>query len=459
MPEITPSLVDTQFTRRAFLAMTAAGGAALAARGAVVAQPRDGKLPVTGAANPDLEPFDKLMTSFIEQNDVPGASLAVARHGKLVYARGFGYASLETKRPVRPVALFRICSVSKPITSVAVMQLIEKGKLKLDDKVTDRMEVKPFVAPGAKPDPRWKQITVRHCLQHSGGWDRGKSYDPMCRPWEIAKALGMQPPLTPVDIVRFMMGQPLDFDPGEREAYSNFGYLVLGRIIEAVTEDKYEAYVKRAVLAPLGITRMRLGRALFENRAIGEVRYYDGEKRMGPALYPPRIGRQVPFPYGAEIVEAFEAPGGWIASAVDLVKFAAAFDDPARCPILGARAIREMWARPSGLAGYGADGKPKPTFYACGWQVRPSGKRGKCNAWHFGGSPGATSGLVHRWDGMNWAALFNTDRTRDGKSPMDLIDGRIHEAADSVKAWPDTDLFGTLLPIAKRPTAPGGPYK
>ena len=67
------------------------------------------------------------MTSFIEENKVPGRLLAVTRRGKLVYARGFGYADVERKMPVQPAALFRIASVSKPITAVAVMQLVEKG--------------------------------------------------------------------------------------------------------------------------------------------------------------------------------------------------------------------------------------------------------------------------------------------------------------------------------------------
>jgi N-acyl-D-amino-acid deacylase len=404
-----------------------------------------GNLPVTGAANPDLEPFDRLMTSFLEQNEVPGAALAVTHASKLVYARGFGCADVEKNEPVQPGALFRIASVSKPITAVAVMQLVERQKLKLDDKVVDLMKLAPFVAPGANVDARWKQITVRHCLQHTGGWDRAKSFDPIGRPWQIAKALDIRPPITPAHIVRYMMGQPLDFDPGERYAYSNLGYLVLGRIIEATTGENYEAYVKREVLGPLGVTTARLGRALFENRVEGEVRYYDAKKRTGPALYPPRLGQKVPLQYGAENFEAFEAHGGWIASALELVRFAAAFDDPRTCRILGAQVIEDMWARPEGAAGREPDGKLKPTFYGCGWSVRPIGTTGKCNTWHTGFIAGTESLLVRRWDGLNWAVLFNTHHNPDGKSLAGLIDGRLHEAADTVKAWPDTDQFGSFL--------------
>jgi N-acyl-D-amino-acid deacylase len=253
-------IIATQLPRRAFLALTVAGAAGLSSCGPVFAQPTDGKLPVTGAANRGLEPFDTLMMSFVKENKVPGASLAVTRNGKLVYARGFGYSDVEKKQPVQPAALFRIASVSKPITGVAIMQLVAKNKLKLDDKVMDRMKLMPFLAPGAKPDPRWKQITVRHCLQHTGGWDRDKSYDPIGRPWQIAKALGIDPPVKPAHIVRYMMGQPLDFGPGERHSYSNVGYLVLGRIIETLAGQMYEAYVKKQVFGPLGVKTPQLAR-------------------------------------------------------------------------------------------------------------------------------------------------------------------------------------------------------
>ncbi|MBM4094258.1 MAG: beta-lactamase family protein [Planctomycetes bacterium] len=418
--------------------VSAAGlGTALAA----VDRQSPAHLPVSGTAHADLEPLDSLLTSFAEAHRVPGMSLAVTRHGKLVYARGVGCADVERKEPVQPDSLFRIASVSKPITAVAIMKLVDNGKLALDDRVTERMDLAPFVAPDAKPDPRWSQITVRQCLQHTGGWDRKRSYDPIGKAWDIAKALGICPPITPVHIVRYMMGQPLDFSPGERDAYSNLGYLVLGRVIESVAGQSYESYVRQEVLKPLGITRARLGRALLENRAAGEVRYYDARQRTGPAIVPPRIGQQVPLPYGAENFEAFEAHGGWIESAVDLARFAAAFDDPAACPILSASAIAQMWARPDGRAGKEEDGRPRAAFYACGWLVRPVGPTGKANSWHAGAIAGSEALLVRRWDGLDWAVLFNTAHNSNGTSLVGQIDGQIHAAADKVKTWPDWDQF------------------
>jgi CubicO group peptidase (beta-lactamase class C family) len=422
-------------SRRTFLALA---GASFIRAAPIIREP-----PVSGEADAGLAPFDRLLTTFVWENKVPGASLAVTRQGKLVYARGFGYADRDRKRAVRPESLFRIASVSKPITAVAVLQLVEQKKLKLDDKVWGLLKLNPFVAKGEKIDPRWKDVTVLHCLQHTGGWDRDRSFDPIGRPWQIAKEMGIATPVSPANVVRYMMGKPLDFAPGQRDAYSNLGYLVLGRLIANLSGKTYEAYVREKVFAPLKVKAPRLGRALVEKRVRGEVLYYDSKGREGTCLYPPRRGKKVPQPDGADNFEAFEAHGGWIASAIDLVKFASAFDDPKKSSLLGEKTIQTMWARPDGAAGKEKDGRPRDAYYGCGWNVRPVGDRGKANAWHTGYIPGTEALLVRRHDGLNWAVLFNT--TGADKSLSDLIDGKLHAAADQVKKWPDKDLFETPL--------------
>src|SRR5262249_38619256 len=153
--------------------------------------------------------------------------------------------------------LFRIASVSKPITAVAILQLAERGKLKLDDKVQGHLKYEPHFEDGGKFDERWRQVTIAHCLAHTGGWDRDKSYDPMFQANRMARSRKVELPILPEDIIRYQLGQPLDFDPGERYAYSNFGYSLLGRIIEKVTGQPYEEYVQDEVLKPLSITRAR----------------------------------------------------------------------------------------------------------------------------------------------------------------------------------------------------------
>jgi CubicO group peptidase (beta-lactamase class C family) len=405
----------------------------------------------TGQADPRLAPFDTLMSGFLTKHQVPGAALAVARHGRLVLARGFGYADIDAKKPVRPVSLFRIASVSKPFTAAAVLKLVERNKLGLDDPVLSHIKLEAYLEPKTKPDPRWKRITVRQCLHHTGGWDRDlpkTGYDPIGIPRKIARALKVPPNVTPDDIVRYMMGKPLDFDPGARYAYSNLGYLILGRVIEAVTGEKYEALVKKAILAPVGITGMHLGRALPEHRSASEVRYYMAKPGTGECLYPPRVGQKVPWPDGADNVEGYEAHGGWVASAPDLLRFATAFDSPSKSPLLKAETIQMMFARPAGRPGRDAKGKPLDSYYACGWQVVELGG-GKINTFHTGFISGMNSLLVRRSDGLDWAVLLNTDTDAKGKSLTDQIDPKLHEAADAVKSWPDGDLFGKIADAGK----------
>jgi len=414
---------------------------ALAAPVARAAVPTHG-MPMTGVVQPELAPLDELMVSFITDHAVPGAALAVAKDGRLLYARGFGYGDIGSKIPVQPGSLFRIASLSKPITATAVLQLVEAKKLRLGDPVLALLtSEKPgsaavlAVPAGAKVDPLLEKVTVLDLLHHTGGWDSARSGDPMFQSVRIAEAVGVRPPAMPGDILRYVFGRPLDFDPGTSYVYSNFGYSVLGRVIEKASGQSYEAYVREHVLAPLGLRDMRLGKTLREGRAPGEVRYYDERERTGPCVFAGRLGEDVPLPYGAWCLEAMDSHGGWLASAPDLVRFGAAFDNPETCPLLKAEGLRTMFARPAGAAGRGADGKPAPAYYACGWMVRPIGLR--ANTWHAGALDGTSTLLVRRHDGLTWAVLFNT-RTGNlkGKDLAAEIDPLVHEAVGKVKEWP-----------------------
>jgi len=396
-------------------------------------------VPVTGPNRPGMKSFDDLMISFMKTHRVPAAALAVVRKGKIVYARGFGYADLAGKTPTRPDALFRIASVSKPITSAAIMQFVEQRKLSLSDRVLDILPGRPHGR--GRLDPKLKRVTIRHLLLHTGGWDRSRSGDPMFRSVRIAKALGVPPPAGAGHVAKYMLSVPLDFDPGSRHVYSNFGYCLLGRVIEAKTGLTYEQYVRRHVLAPVGITRMRIGRTLPEHRADGEVTYHTRNKHMAPRVFPPNVGRRVPEQYGGWHLEAMDAHGGWIGSAIDLVRFARQFDSPGDCRILGTASIAATFARPAGPAGFDKAGKPKAAYYGFGWMVRPVGKGGRANTWHAGALGGASSLLVRRHDGLDWAVLFNMKSTAKGQVLAFAIDPLLHKAAAAVKAWPETDVL------------------
>ncbi len=387
-------------------------------------------LPITGPTVPELTAFDELLLAVLTDNQVPGAALAITKDGKLIYARGFGWADPAAKEKVLPTALFRIASVSKPITAVAILLLVERGKLKLDDRAFELLALEPL--PGRHREPRLKNITIRHLLQHTAGFDREKSFDPMFRPVLIAKEAGAPPPAGPEQVIRYMLGQPLDFDPGARYAYSNFGYCVLGRIIEKVSGQSYEDFVRNEVLRSLGITQTRLGKTL--QRAPGEVTYHDAKDRTGKAVLGADFGKPVPMPYGAWYLEAMDAHGGWISSAVDLVRFAAALDDANKSPLLKKPTIEAMFARPDGRAGYDAEGKPLPVYYGLGWNVRP--ERGGFTAWHNGALDGTASLLVRRYDGIDWAVVMNSRTNAKGQYLGKLIDPLLHQAAAKVKRWP-----------------------
>jgi len=417
-----------RISRRRFLATLATGGAA------TVSAPY-----VSFGSISHFVSFDREIEAFMSARKFPGGALAVVKDRRLVYARGYGLADREGRALAWPTSLFRIASISKPITAVTVLKLVEQGKLNLDTRVWTLLELAALVPGGKKADERWKQITIRHLLQHTGGWDRDKSFDPMFRARVIAKDLGVSSPPGPRDIIRYMLGQPLDFDPGARYAYSNFGYCILGRVIEKISGDHYDRFVQRSVLAPIGITRMRLGHSLAGERANDEVHYYTADDDPAESVFDRKRGK-VPWPYGGFCLEAMDAHGGWLASAVDLARFAAALDDPQRSPLLKPETIRLMYAPPDAPVSRNDDGSLKDVHYGCGWLVRRVRGEQRANFWHTGSLPGTSTLLVRRWDGLSWAVLFN-QRSEDKNLPDSAIDPALHRAADAVKEWPAEDLF------------------
>ncbi|MDP1560979.1 MAG: serine hydrolase [Pirellulaceae bacterium] len=388
---------------------------------------------------PTLPAFDEMSRKFLQRHAAVGLAVAVTDQGRLVHAAGYGYADLAQRTKVTPESLFRIASISKPITAVAVLQLIERGQLQLDDPVLSRLQLAEQIeAAGTAFDARWHQVTIRHLLEHRGGWDRDKSFDAMFRSVVFANLVGVPAPADRRDVIHAMLQQPLDFDPGQRYAYSNFGYNLLGRVIESVSGQDYETYVQQQVLKPLGITDMKLGSTRWQQRQPGEVRYY--HPGTAKSVFAEDLDQLVASPYGAWHLEAMDAHGGWLASATDLARFAAAFDRPEACPILSADSISGMFQRPLGAAGFEGE-TPKNVYYGLGWQVREVG-RNSYNVWHSGSLPGTATILIRRHDGKNFVALLNS---RVGPLVQHLgreIDAELHRAAAEVAEWPSTDLFG-----------------
>lgn len=394
----------------------------------------------TGDVQEATAPYDQLIKAFMEKHRVPGIALAITDQGRLVHARGYGYADIARDEPVQPNSLFRIASLSKPITAVAILQLMEQGKLKLEDRVFDILNdheshIKTL---GDHFDKRLRNLSIRDLLEHRGGWDRDLSFDAMFQSVRFAEEQETSSPADAATVIKAMLGQPLDFPPGERYAYSNFGYCLLGRVIEKLSGQTYEGYVRTQVLAPLGITAMRPGRTLLQNRAQNEVRYYHPER--GASVFAQNLGAQVPSPYGAWALEAMDSHGGWIASVIDLARFATAFDDPENCPILSPASIELMYGRPDEKSDQQAAGQFKPVYYSLGWSNRVVAE-GKVNHWHTGSLPGTATILIRRHDGKNFVALMNSRVSPTSSHLGREIDQLLHSAAAEIRHWPQCDLF------------------
>ena len=371
-----------------------------------------------GPEVPELSVFDQAMKDFMTSHKVSAGSLAITYQGRLVFARGYTWSKADSPA-TQPTSLFRIASLSKSITSAGILKLVEYNQLSLDDKVTD---ILPYGTPGGQiPDPNLGKVTILHLLEHLGGWDRNKTFDPMFADKKISKALGSKPPVTQADIITFMKGRPLQYEPGTKFAYSNYGYCLLGRVIEQKTGLSYEDFIKRIILSPLGITRMQIGHSKLEDRAPGEVMYESKKESV----------------YDSFNLENMDSHGGWFASAPELARFAASFDKPDASPILSAASIETMFSLPATISR--ENYKPGDYYYACGWQVRDYGN-GRRNTWHTGSLPGCYTFMARWSNGVNCVVLFN--KRGDG---FDEIDPILSNTAKSVSDWPDHDLFEEML--------------
>lgn len=375
----------------------------------------------TGIARSGMESFDTAIPALMSRWNIPGAAVAVMKEGRLIFARGYGYADKSKNELVMPDSLFRIASISKPITATCIMRLVEQGKISLDTKVF------PFLDLGVPSDARINQITIRNLLEHTGGWDRGISGDPTDNMVSIARSMGVSSPPDPTTFVRYMLNQSLDFNPGLRYAYSNAGYIVLGRVIEKISGQSYESYA-RSLLSELGITELRIGHGLPAERFFKEVQYY-----TDPSLSPvnsiyDRAPGTVPWSDGGFSIESIDAAGGWVGSAVDLVVFASSFVPSASHPLLAQATISEMIARPSYAAA------ESTTWYSKGWSYNSG------NIFHDGTEPGQGSLLVRTSDGYVWAILVNTRPAPLIDDYFADIDRSLWSAIEGVTDWPASSI-------------------
>jgi CubicO group peptidase (beta-lactamase class C family) len=380
---------------------------------------------------PELAVVDSLTTDFMERWEIPGGSAALVKNGRLVYARGFGLADSTLDMPAQPFTRFRIASISKPITALTIMKLIESGLLGIDDLVfgTEGLLNDPLYSP--IQDNRVFDITVRHLLQHTSGWDHANANDPIFYPVDVAIAMGEEPPASAVTTIRYVLGQELDSDPGTQFSYSNVGYIVLGRIIETVTGLGYEEAVRTYLLQPLGLNAVRLGRNFYEERGLSEAAYsdYPGAP-LQPSFY--GDGTFVPAPYGYFNLLALDSTAGWIASASDLLCLLSAVDgDPYRPDILDPATL-ELMLTPC----------PVHPSYGMGWSLDANGEY-----WGHSGSIPGTSTIFYRLsDGVCMAFLFNS-LPADRVAHWNDFGYLITQILQSVEVWPNIDFWDPLSDV------------
>lgn len=372
--------------------------------------------------------MEKTISAFLERYKIKGASVAVTKDGRLVYAKGFGYANEEEAEKVEPDHVFRIASVSKLITSVAVMRLVEEGRLGLDALVFGQEGILNDSIFLKYRDTRVEKITVRHLLLHKAGWSRYYG-DPMFMPHVVARRMDVELPVQTEDVIRYTLTRKLNYKPGSRYSYSNLGYVILGEIIETVTGMNYEDYVQYSLLKPLEIKDMQIGQGYYEQRAPREVKYYEASGDHKVLAFDSRED-YVSRVYGGNDIALLGAAGGWIASPAEVLKLSVAIDGLNSSPdILLPETIKQMI------------GNGRSKYNTIGWK----GTDGNGTWWRTGTLTGTSALLVRQNNGVNWIIVMNTTSWKRSRIHSETS-RTMFRAVSSIKEWPEYDLFDYQSP-------------
>ena len=257
-----------------------------------------GPAPARGAPAGD-EAFagvERAIAAAMSADNIPGLSIAVVLDGKLAWSRGYGFADLENFVPFRPDTVWRLASVSKPLTAVAAMQLAERGRLDLDAPIQG-----PCPAFPKKP----ATITARQLLAHLSGirhYAPGENFNSTRHYAGVAESLDA------------FKDDPLLQQPGAKETYSTYGYVVLGCVVEGASGEKFPDYLRAHVTGPAGMARTRPDDLydIVPDRARGYARRPDGTLRNADLA---DTSNKVP-------------GGGLVSTSEDMARFAIAlFDD------------------------------------------------------------------------------------------------------------------------------------
>ena len=365
--------------------------------------------------------FDASINRFMRYWGIRGGSFALMRNDSLIYAKGYGYANTQDSIPCEVKNIFRVASVSKLLTAVAVMHLEETGQLSTQDFV--------FGEDGILNDPMFldyrdkkiKKITVEHLLRHTSGFSNPHG-DAAFNMELVAQFLGKPLPLSMDDMVLYATKNRLRAVPGGRFNYSNLGYIVLSKIIEKTSGIPYETYIKDSILAPIGCYDIHLANNYSEGFRENEVTYYEVKEAE---LVPAYDGSDtlVMKSLGGNDVRGLYGAGGWVASPVELLKLVSAIN---KCP------IKEDFLSPESIdfmTPYGKNAKP------AGWASSSS------NFWLRSGSMSGTSALIKaQKDGYSWVFISNSS-SWNGPGLARQMNREITQALRKVKKWPEADYF------------------
>ncbi len=271
------------------------------------------------------------LDGYLKKKQIPGCAIMVRHEGRLALCQGYGLANLEHDVRVTPQTIFQSGSMGKPFTAMAVMLLVEDGKLGLNDPVAKYLKV----------PSSWSGITVRHLLTHTSGLG------------DYPEDFSLRADYTEDDFFKMVTAQPLAFAPGARWSYSNLGYLSLGILMHKVTGKFYGEFLQERVFGPLGMksTRVISESDIIPHRAAG-YRLRQGELKNQNWVSPSLNST---------------ADGCLYLTAEDMAKWTEALDEE---KLLSHSSYEEMWS-PVKLN----DGSTAP--YGFGWGVRktPAGHR------------------------------------------------------------------------------------
>ena len=363
----------------------------------------------------NIKTVDSLVGIFMNKYYVPGLSFTIARNDSIKIERCYGYADKDTKELVNPGSRFRIASISKPFTATAIMKLVEQGKLHLPDKVFGIGGILGTTY-GTYPYKRWvEEITVENLLEHLGGGWTDVDYDKNKGLYNDRDPMFLHPEMNQAALISWALdNQPLKYEPGTHLQYSNFGFCLLGRVIEKVTGMKYDEYVRKNALQPCGITDMQIGGNTLAERLPSEVHYYDSHD----------------FPYTLFDGRRMDAVAGWIATPTDLVKFMVRVDKfPQKADILEPATLDTMFSPPPVSLG-----STKGWTYAKGWAVDKDD-----NYIHGGAFPGQQSILERSQDGFCWAVMVNT-WARNGDNFQSDMNQLMWHIRQAISNWPSGEI-------------------